>query len=442
MEVENLYGCFLTCSGVSTDTRASLENLMFFGLKGENFDGSRFAAAAIDKGACYAVISDRDVFSELSSQPEYADKVILVDDTLKALQQLAAFHRARFSIPVIGVTGTNGKTTTKELLTAVLSKKYNVLSTQGNLNNHIGVPLTLLRLRPEHEMAVVEMGASAPGEIADSCSMVKPGYGIVTNVGKAHLAGFGSFDGVKRTKGELYDAVKACGGTVFYNADDRDLVGMLAERDMLGVGYGKDSARIIRREDGSPYLSLLLQDGDEVDTRLVGDYNMNNVLAAVAIGKFFHVPEKDIYAAISAYVPSNNRSQFYQGASNRIVIDAYNANPTSMAASVENFARLKGERKVLILGDMRELGKDSIDEHKKILLSLNVKDYFLCFFVGKEFIGASAALGVDSDPKMLFFEDSDQLASFLKVNPLRNTYILVKGSRGIRLEKVFDLIES
>lgn len=445
MDMNDLYQRFLESAGVVTDTRDNVAGAMFFCLKGGNFDGNAFAADAIRQGASFAVMDDAGMHDSLvSSCPDMAGRLCLVDDSLSALQDLAAMHRQKMGVPVLAITGTNGKTTTKELACAVLSKKYNVLATQGNLNNHIGVPLTLLKLDRRHQLAIIEMGASAEGEIRALCGIAAPTHGIITNVGKAHILGFGSEEAIRRTKGELYDYLKSTGGTVFYNAEDPALVSMLAERDMLGIAYGSGllSARAIHPEDGSPYLGIRLGDGDEIRTNLVGDYNMNNVLAAVAIGRFFGVSMDDAVSAVGEYVPSNNRSQFYEGRSNKVIIDAYNANPTSMAASIGNFKKLKGDRKVLILGDMKELGPVSLDEHKKILLSIDAEDYMLCFFVGPEFISAASALGIDSDTKMLLFRDSDQLKAFLADNPLRNAYVLVKGSRSMRLEKVLDLIES
>lgn len=438
METEELYGLFRRTSGVCIDSRGDVAGKMFFGLRGENSNGAVYASSALDKGASCAVIDDREIYDVLAGS--YGDRVILSRDALEELQSLAAFRRKQLGIPVLAITGTNGKTTTKELVKSVLSVKYKVCATEGNLNNHIGVPLTLLGIGNDAEFAIVEMGASAPGEISSLCRIALPDYGIITNVGKAHLAGFGSFENVVAAKGELYDFIGRNGGKLFYNSSDDVLVKMLSDRDMLGISYSSDGVSVIRDDD--PYLKLILPDGDQVNTRLVGSYNLNNVVAAVSIGDFFGIGRGDAIDAVSSYVPSNNRSQFVQGVSNRIVVDAYNANPTSMNASLRNFESLRGDRKVLILGDMKELGADSLAEHAGILSSISPSDYTVCFFVGEEFRKAAEKLGVQSDTRMLFFDTSDDLKVFLERNPLKDVYILVKGSRSMRLEKVLDVIES
>lgn len=438
METEELYGLFRRTSGVCIDSRGDVAGKMFFGLRGENSNGAVYASSALDKGASCAVIDDREIYDVLAGS--YGDRVILSRDALEELQSLAAFRRKQLGIPVLAITGTNGKTTTKELVKSVLSVKYKVCATEGNLNNHIGVPLTLLGIGDDAEFAIVEMGASAPGEISSLCRIALPDYGIITNVGKAHLAGFGSFENVVAAKGELYDFIGRNGGKLFYNSSDDVLVKMLSDRDMLGISYSSDGVSVIRDDD--PYLKLILPDGDQVNTRLVGSYNLNNVVAAVSIGDFFGIGRGDAIDAVSSYVPSNNRSQFVQGVSNRIVVDAYNANPTSMNASLRNFESLRGDRKVLILGDMKELGADSLAEHAGILSSISPSDYTVCFFVGEEFRKAAEKLGVQSDTRMLFFDTSDDLKVFLERNPLKDVYILVKGSRSMSLEKVLDVIES
>lgn len=438
METEELYRLFRRTSGVCIDSRGDVAGKMFFGLRGENSNGAVYASSALDKGASCAVIDDREIYDVLAGS--YGDRVILSRDALEELQSLAAFRRKHLGIPVLAITGTNGKTTTKELVKSVLSVKYKVCATEGNLNNHIGVPLTLLGIGDDAEFAIVEMGASAPGEISSLCRIALPDYGIITNVGKAHLAGFGSFENVVAAKGELYDFIGRNGGKLFYNSSDDVLVKMLSDRDMLGISYSSDGVSVIRDDD--PYLKLILPDGDQVNTRLVGSYNLNNVVAAVSIGDFFGIGRGDAIDAVSSYVPSNNRSQFVQGVSNRIVVDAYNANPTSMNASLRNFESLRGDRKVLILGDMKELGADSLAEHAGILSSISPSDYTVCFFVGEEFRKAAEKLGVQSDTRMLFFDTSDDLKVFLERNPLKDVYILVKGSRSMRLEKVLDVIES
>ncbi len=442
MDIAEIYSRFLETSGVVTDTRKNLENAFFVALKGDRFNASSFVPDALEKGAGYALADTPELFPAGFAE-KHGDRIIIVDDALECLQELARFHRRQFDIPVLAVTGTNGKTTTKELLNAVLSRKYNVLATFGNLNNHIGVPLTLLSIRKEHDFAIVEMGASSKGEIAFSCGLAEPTCGIITNVGVAHLQGFGSFDGVVSAKGELYDYLKEHGGTVYYNSDDAVLQGMLESREMLGVAYGMkaDSAEIIRRKS-SPFMEIMLGNGDEIRTSLVGDYNINNVLAAVSVGISFGVSTSDIYGAIGDYVPSNGRSQFAEGLTNRIVIDAYNANPSSMAASLRNFFSLEGDNRILILGDMLELGDQSLEEHEKILSMIDPDKCVQCYLVGKEFGKAALESGFSKDGKVRLFSDSSALAGFLEENRPENALILIKGSNGVRLDKIFDLVKS
>ena len=369
-------------------------------------------------------------------------RLVLVDDTLAALQQLAHRYRQDLKIPFFGITGTNGKTTTKELVKAVLSRKYRVAATAGNLNNHIGVPLTLLSIQPSDEIAIVEMGASAPGEIRSSCLIADPDYGLVTNVGKAHLQGFGSFEGVKATKGELYDYLKAKDGVIVYNADDAELSSMMQARELLGVAYGRRVCRADVIETDTPYLKVRIADGDEISTNLVGDYNINNVLAAVAVGKLFEVPLADIYAAIRDYQPSNNRSQFVSGKTNRIVIDAYNANPISMHVAVANFQRMKAPRKVYVLGDMRELGDYSLDEHVQMLKEVLSQPSAGIYLVGTEFTRAAESLSLSEADGIRLFPDSVALRKYLEEHPVEDAVVLIKGSRGIRLEEALEVLKS
>lgn len=425
--MKDLYDIFVECGGkVCTDTRRIVPGSIFFALKGENFDGNDFAEAALEQGAAYAVVE---------RTPEGADeRFVKVPDTLLALQQLARIHRMHFEIPVIGVTGTNGKTTTKELVNAVLSAKYRTLCTKGNLNNHIGVPLTLLGLNSEHEIAIVEMGASHPGEIASSVSIALPTCGLITNVGRAHLEGFGSFEGVKRTKGELYDFLNATGGTVFYNADSSDICGMVESRKkIVKVVYGAkyQGVKILQANVQEPFLRIELPDGRIVRTHLVGAYNADNVLAALCVARHFNVEEDLAIAAIEAYTPSNNRSQMVNTANNTLIVDAYNANHTSMLTSLDNFAATGFKEKVLILGDMYELGDFSLQAHSDVLRKACSITQEI-FLVGRgEFQAAAAEVPEASCAR--FFKTSEELRDWLAGHPLKGKTILLKGSNSNRL---------
>jgi UDP-N-acetylmuramoyl-tripeptide--D-alanyl-D-alanine ligase len=414
MNTKALYDIFLHSAGVNTDTRSIQPGQLFVALKGENFDGNAFALQALEAGACHAVVSDSVPFDD--------ERLTKVPDTLAALQELAAWHRRQLEIPVIGLTGTNGKTTTKELIKTVLGAKYRVAATEGNLNNDIGVPLTVLKIGADAEIAIVEMGASHPEDLKPLLAVAQPTHGLITNVGKAHLLGFGSFEGVKHAKGLLYDWLKAHEGVAFANADDENLQEMLWERELGCIPYGLDGIQV----SSTPFLRLEWADGRALDTRLVGAYNACNVLAALKIGWFFGVPEEAALEAVAAYTPSNNRSQLVQTGSNTVIVDAYNANPSSMAVALDNLALCTG-RKVALLGDMRELGADSGAEHKKIVGRLKGMEAFL---VGEEFTREAAGSGIPC------FATSDDLAAYLKEHPLKDCIVLVKGSRGTRMEKV------
>ncbi|MDD2594849.1 MAG: UDP-N-acetylmuramoyl-tripeptide--D-alanyl-D-alanine ligase [Bacteroidales bacterium] len=446
-----IYSFYRECSGITTDSRNITENVMFFALKGDKFDGNDFAIDALKAGAKYAVV-DRPALADEDSCR--SGRLIIVPDVLKTLQLLASYHRNQFDIPVIAITGTNGKTTTKELVNAVLSTKYNVVATQGNLNNHIGVPLTLFRLNSETQIAVVEMGASAPGEIKSSVETAHPGYGLVSNVGKAHLLGFGSFDGVKKTKGELYDYLQQHNGVAFYNEDNPHLREMISERNLkntvkYGLNYSK--SKILAVSADSPFLRVQLSlSGDTsildeaaeqtiVNTHLVGGYNADNLLAALCVGRYFNVPLKDAVRAIENYIPSNNRSQMVRTSGNLLIVDAYNANPTSMRASLDNFSNTEFQNKTLILGDMLELGADSTQEHKTILeAALRVCDKSdNIFLVGREFKKAAEE---SSCSNIKLFSDSEALKTYFEAHPLVGRTILVKGSNGIRLEKLLPAL--
>ena len=420
MEIQKIYRIFLESAGVNTDTRTIAENQLFFALKGENFDGNEFALKALEAGACHAVVNNY--------VKEEDSRLIKVEDTLEALKELAAYHRRQLEIPVIGLTGTNGKTTTKELVSAVLRAKYKVTATAGNLNNEIGVPLSVLKIGPDTEIAVIEMGASHPEDLKPLLAVSQPTHGLITNVGKAHLEGFGSFEGVKHAKGLLYDYLKEHDGLAFVNADDPVLQEMLWERELPSIPYGLEGVEVLPSSAQEPFLRMKLPGGRIVKTALVGAYNATNVLAALKIGWFFGVPQDAAVNAVESYIPSNNRSQLVRTGRNTLIVDAYNANPSSMAVALDNLALSEGP-KIALLGDMRELGADSAAEHKKIVDRLQSREAIL---VGPEFKKAAEGTGIP------VFESSDALADWLKANPLSGYTVLIKGSRGIRMEKVLD----
>lgn len=453
MEIISIYNKFKECGVVTTDTRTLKGGEMFFALKGENFDGNEYAQKALELGARYAVVNKSSAAAS-SDDP----RLVKVDDTLKTLQDLARWHRSMTIVDgkpltVIALTGTNGKTTTKELIREVLSVKYRVTATEGNLNNSIGVPLTLLKINQDTQLAVVEMGASHPGDIKELVDIALPNYGLITNVGKAHLLGFGSFEGVKKTKGELYDYLRRTSDKVFINADNPHLCQMASERNLqsdperpysLLIPYGLEyqGASVLPSSAEEPFLriSVPVTPGTAegsllIRTNLVGSYNADNVMAAIAVGAQFGVSLEDAVRAIEAYVPSNNRSQMTRTEHNTLIVDAYNANPTSMAAALENFSNVSADCRIAMLGDMLELGEDSAAEHKAVIESALSRGFCKVFFVGKEF----ASVSVASDNAM-FFQTSDELADYLKANPVHGATILIKGSRGTRMEKVIPVL--
>ena len=418
---------FLKHPAVSTDTRKIKPGCIFFGLKGANFNGNEYALKAIEQGAAAAIIDDKS----LANSPN----LLLVEDVLLALQNLARDYRNTFNIPFIAITGTNGKTTTKELLYEVLNSHYHCYATEGNLNNHIGVPLTILRLKKEHEIAIIEMGANKPGDIKELCEIANPTHGIITNVGKAHLEGFGSFNGVKKTKGELYDFLKEKDEPVFINLDNHHLLEMAQALTNVHYYSISKTAAVI----GTPINSGLFVnfkwktnsfESNEVKSKLTGVYNLENIIAAVAIGCFFSVPEEKISSAISHYTPSNNRSQIKKTSANTLILDAYNANPTSTIAALKNLDQLEVENKLYILGDMLELGEISVEAHKEIIelcADLNLQG----FFVGSEYKAAGA--------ENCFLKNTD-LIEYLRSNTIKHKTILIKGSRGIKLESVVEFL--
>ena len=446
METAQLYDIFKTCGSVTTDSRNIRGGEMFFALKGENFDGNDFALKALDAGASWAVVTEGSAPSGVSDE-KYASRIIAVPDTLKALQDLARYHRSMTFVDgkpltVIALTGTNGKTTTKELIKAVLSVRYNVTATEGNLNNNIGVPLTLLKINSSTQIAVVEMGASHPGDIKELVSIALPNYGLITNVGKAHLQGFGSFEGVMKTKGELYDYIQRTADRVFLNVDNPYLCRMASERpDLVTIPYGVEyeGVSVLPSDTSHPYLRMLFPSSSlELNTRLVGAYNADNVMAAVAVGRHFGVSLEEAAAAIAAYEPSNSRSQMVRTGSNVVIVDAYNANPTSMNAALDNMQTIASEHKVAMLGDMLELGKDSVKEHQAIVKKA-AGIFSEAYLVGPEF--GKALDGVEKvDCVFRHFNSSEDLLQWLNTSPVHDAVILVKGSRGMRMEKVLPAL--
>ncbi|MCF8360075.1 MAG: UDP-N-acetylmuramoyl-tripeptide--D-alanyl-D-alanine ligase [Prolixibacteraceae bacterium] len=432
MDTDQLYKLFLKTGRVFTDSRKTHEGGIFVALKGEHFDGNDFALKALNDGAEYALVDSEKLKGE--------EGCIFVDDSLKTLQKLANYHRRKLNIPVIAITGTNGKTTTKELIAAVLLEKCNVLATQGNLNNHIGVPLTLLTLHNGHEIAVVEMGANHPGEISTLCKIAEPDYGLITNVGKAHIEGFGSFEGVKKTKAELYSYISEKGKSVFINTGNKHLLQMIPPKvEKISYGQGNENVQLKGEAAGSdPYLTckiLFPRGWLYIKTKLVGDYNLENVLAAARVGMHFNIDPLLIKKAIEGYRPSNNRSQLTKIGSNKLFVDCYNANPTSMEMAIKNFVTARGENKILILGDMLELGAFSGGEHQKIIDLISGYRFDDVFLVGENFLKTNSAKGVHK------FNTVDELIAEVDFSRWNNKLVLVKGSRAIKLEKIIEAIK-
>ncbi len=425
--IQDLHKFFLASDGVSTDTRSIKANSMFFALKGANFDGNAFAQNALDAGAKVAVVDDPGCV--------LGDKIILVNDVLRSLQDLANFHRQYLNIPVLGITGTNGKTTTKELINVVLQKKFKTYATQGNLNNHIGVPLTILSMDKTTEFGIVEMGANHPGEIHALTLIAEPDFGLITNVGKAHLEGFGSFDGVKKTKAELYRYLEDKKGVVFINNDNKELVSMLKDGPKI-VPYGKCRDLEVAVGDIIPgeFLSFTCNVGLEerlVKTNLIGSYNLENVMAAVCIGSYFGIEFKDMVEAVAQYTPTNNRSQLVVTGNNRVLFDAYNANPTSMKAALLNFVESKSDSPLVVIGEMKELGDECYNEHRDVVDYVNKHFGQNAYFIGKNY-----AAHMNEKIQGKHFASVDEAISYLQTNPLKDRYILVKGSRSNQLEKL------
>ncbi len=437
MELKDLYDIFLQYPTITTDSRDVPENSMFFALKGETFDGNAYAKAALEQGAAYAVIDEKEYAEEGN------EKLILVEDVLTTLQQLAKYHRVHLGTPIIGITGTNGKTTTKELIATVLKKKYNVLYTQGNFNNHIGVPKTLLQLKKEHDIAVIEMGANHPGEIKTLVEIVLPDFGIITNVGKAHLLGFGSFEGVIRTKGELYDFLRAIQGTAFINNDNPHLQGISKGLKLVKYGQQEADDLLVKGElvECNPFLkfqwrhlSTVNCQLSTVQTHLIGSYNLDNALAAACIGTYFEVPANDISAALEAYTPSNNRSQLTITQDNKLVVDAYNANPTSMRAALDNFRLIRSEHKMCILGQMGELGEVSDEEHQKVIDLIGEGGFEQVWLVGENFAKTS------HPANYRLFANVEEVKTAIATQKPKGFLILIKGSNSNKLVQTVELL--
>lgn len=427
MTTEALYKLYQQHPHIQTDTRKISAGALFFALKGENFNGNLFAQEALQRGAAAAIVDEPAGIADA--------RIIQVPEVLTALQNLAKHHRQQFSIPFLAITGSNGKTTTKELIHAVLSKKFRTYTTEGNLNNHIGIPLTLLKVRPDAEMAVVEMGANHQQEIAGYCTYTLPTHGLITNIGKAHLEGFGGIEGVKKGKGELFDYIRNTDGAIFLNTDAAFLQEMsegIAPKFTYGTKDAMVTGQLVQSE---PFLQVCIESHPEigtVQTQLVGDYNLPNVLAAVAVGIYFGVSPADIRSAIEGYAPSNSRSQLLIRGSNHIILDAYNANPSSMKLAIENFARLQAPHKAVFLGAMAELGTESLAEHQAVVALLQQHSWDLVVLVGGDFQKVKHPY--------LQFENSYDACNWLKNNNLEKKHLLIKGSRSSKMEQILNAL--
>ena len=427
MNISHIHSCFLKCSSVSIDTRKIESNSLFVAIKGENFDANTFVKEAIEKGASYVIIDNQNYFID--------QRTILVENSLNTLQELAKFHREFLKLPIIALTGSNGKTTTKELINVVLSQKFITKATVGNLNNHIGVPLTLLSFNDKTEIGIVEMGANHKKEIEFLCAIAKPDYGYITNFGKAHLEGFGGVEGVIEGKSEMYQYVSKNDKLAFINLDDPIQVEKTKTLQSFSFGINKENANVnITSVKANPFVEIEFCNF-VISTHLIGLYNANNSIAALTFGKYFGIDDNAIKTALESYIPENNRSQILSKGSNQIILDAYNANPSSMKVAIENFVQLDNQNKIVILGDMFELGQESPQEHKEIVDSLYEVGNVVCYFVGKDFY----ANRIQSNT-LYFFETFDALSKHLMDNKIENSSLLIKGSRGMALERTLDLL--
>lgn len=428
MNITQIYKLFLEHPSIATDSREVKQGDLFFALKGDNFDGNKFIPNALEAGANYAISDSKEFVNN--------EHVIYVSDVLETLQQLAQHHRQQLGIPILAITGSNGKTTTKELVSRVLAKKYTISVTKGNLNNHIGVPLSMLQMDKNTQFGIIEMGTNHFGEIATLCKIAQPNYGLITNVGKAHLEFFGSLEGVEKAKGELYDYLSANNGVPFYNSDNPTLTKMISGRtfkEVVAYSCEKVGAILIPADNSNPFLRFSLN-GKTVNTQVVGAYNLDNVIAALTMAKCFGIAEEDAIAAIESYRPDNNRSQLVNTGKNLAILDAYNANPSSMEAAILNFSQQQLNNKMLILGDMLELGDNSNAEHQHILQLIEENNFDNVLLVGKVFHAAN------SNKNFISFSSTDDLCQYLKEHEVKGYSILVKGSRGIRLEKILEYI--
>jgi UDP-N-acetylmuramoyl-tripeptide--D-alanyl-D-alanine ligase len=427
MDIKYIHSLFLKCNSVSIDTRKIEPNSLFVAIKGDNFDANTFAKEALEKGASYVII-DNDSY--------YIDqRTILVKNSLEALQELAKFHRDYLKLPIIALTGSNGKTTTKELIHVVLSKKFNTKATVGNLNNHIGVPLTLLSFNSQTEIGIVEMGANHKKEIEFLCDLAKPDYGYITNFGKAHLEGFGGVEGVIAGKSEMYTYLSKNDKLCFINLEDPIQVEKSKALKSYSFGVNKDSANVnIKSIEANPFV-VINYSNVAISSHLIGLYNSNNINAAITIGKYFEVDDEAIKEALESYIPENNRSQLLTKGTNQIILDAYNANPSSMAVAIENFVQLDKPNKIAILGDMFELGTESLEEHKSIVYLLSKEEKTICYFIGKDFYHNKMEKN-----NFYFYESFEQFSEILKHNKFEDQMILIKGSRGMALERTLEFI--
>ena len=427
MDIASIHNLFLKCNSVAIDTRKIVPNALFIALKGENFDANTFALEALNKGASYVIIDNENYYID--------SRTIVVKDSLIALQDLARFHRKYLNLPILALTGSNGKTTTKELIHVVLSKKYSTKATLGNLNNHIGVPLTLLSFNSATEIGIVEMGANHKKEIAFLCEIANPDYGYITNFGKAHLEGFGGVAGVIEGKSEMYQNIQANQKIAFINANDPIQVEKSKGLNTYSFGIHLSKVDVsISAIEANPFVTIKYHDF-QIKTHLIGLYNANNVNAALAIGKYFQVEDQDIKDALESYIPENNRSQLISKGTNQIILDAYNANPSSMIVAIDNFMQLNQTNKIMILGDMFELGSESYQEHKAIVDLLIRSNQSVCYLVGREFF----ATKIDHI-RLIFHENFESLSKELERLLIQNSSLLIKGSRGMALERVLDYL--